>query len=89
MSFFSAVVAIVAIIAVVWLRGQKLRHEGGTADTNRFVDRKSAQSSERDAYTGQLEREVIELKKRIEVLERIATDDTRRLSHEIDKLRDS
>lgn len=82
MSFFSAVVAIVAIVAVVWLRAQKLRHEGGLPDvSSRFADR--------DAYTGELEREVIELKKRIEVLERIATDDTRRLSHEIEKLRDS
>lgn len=86
MSFFSAVVAIVAIVAVAWLRAQKLRHEGGAPDSSaRYFER----GADRDAYTNELEREVVALKKRLEVLERIATDDTRRLSHEIEKLRDS
>ena len=95
MSFGSTLVAIVAILAVVWLRNQKLRREGGLPDVrsdaaSRFAaDRFAADRfAERDAYTGELEREVIELRKRVEVLERIATDDTRRLSHEIEKLRD-
>lgn len=86
MSFGSTLVAIVAILAVVWLRNQKLRREGWPPEE------RGAQAShlaEREAYTGELEREVIELRKRIEVLERIATDDNRRLSHEIEKLRDS
>ena len=42
------------------------------------------------AYTASLEREVADLRKRLEVLERIATDEgeTRRLSREIESLRD-
>lgn len=81
MSFGSTLVAIVAIMAVVWLRGQKLRREG-------HFGPQPPQSNEREVYTRELEREVVELRKRVEVLERIATDDTRRLSHEIEKLRD-
>jgi hypothetical protein len=80
-SFGSTLVAIVAIIAVVWLRNQKLRREGhGPLPPQNLM--------ERDGYTRELEREVVDLRKRIEVLERIATDDTRRLSHEIERLRD-
>lgn len=86
MSFGSTLVVIVAILAVVWLRNQKLRREGGLPDMRGDA---ASRFAERDAYTGELEREVIELRKRVEVLERIATDDTRRLSQEIDKLRDS
>jgi hypothetical protein len=84
--FGSTLVAIVAILAIVWLRGQKLRRDGELPDARHDA---ASRFAERDAYTGELEREVIELRKRVEVLERIATDDTRRLSHEIEKLRDS
>lgn len=77
MSFWSAVVAIIAIIAFARVRmNRDGRHaDGGAADA---------------AYTAQLEREVAELRKRLEVLERIATDDSenRRLAREIEALRD-
>lgn len=80
MSFWTAIVLIVAIGAFAKMRNDRLRHG---QDPVGFV-----RPAERDEYTAGLEREVIELRKRVEVLERIATDDTRRLSHEIEKLRD-
>lgn len=80
MSFWSAVVAIVAIIAWANIRMNRDRHRAGPIDA---VDHDPA-------YTASLEREVIDLRKRLEVLERIATDEgeTRRLSREIEALRD-
>ncbi|MES2301803.1 MAG: hypothetical protein V4521_06980 [Pseudomonadota bacterium] len=80
MSFWSAIVAIVAIIAYANIRMNRDRHGAPPADT---VDTDPA-------YTAALEREVAEMRKRLEVLERIATDDgeTRRLSREIESLRE-
>lgn len=78
MSFWTAVVAIVAIIAFANMR--KARH------------RTDAQfPAETDpAHAAALEREVAALRKRLEVLERIATEDrtTRNLANEIEQLRD-
>ena len=87
MSFGSTLVAIVAIVAVYLLRQQKLRREGYLPD-NRPDSRDVGALRRDDDYTRGLEREVVELRKRVEVLERIATDDTRRLSAEIEQLRD-
>ncbi|MDT0508708.1 hypothetical protein [Novosphingobium sp. MMS21-SN21R] len=80
MSFWSALVAIVAIIAYANIRMNRDRHGAPPADTGNADP----------AYTAALEREVAEMRKRLEVLERIATDDgeTRRLSREIDSLRE-
>lgn len=80
MSFWSAIVAIVAIMAFANIRMNRDKHRGssgGPVDVD-------------PAYTAGLEREVTELRKRLEVLERIATDDgeNRRLSREIESLRD-
>ncbi len=83
MSFWSALVAIFAIIAWASIRMNRDRYQNRGAD--------SRQHSEADpAYTAALEREVADLRKRLEVLERIATDDgeTRRLTREIEALRD-
>lgn len=79
MSFWSAIVAIVAIIAYANIRMNRDRH--GASSGPAEVD---------PAYTASLEREIAEMRKRLEVLERIATDDgeTRRLSREIDSLRE-
>ncbi|MFM6832099.1 MAG: hypothetical protein ACKOVA_17430 [Novosphingobium sp.] len=79
MSFWSAIVAIVAIIAYANIRMNRDRHGSSSAETDTDP-----------AYTAALEREVAEMRKRLEVLERIATDDgeTRRLSREIDSLRE-
>lgn len=80
MSFWSAMVAIVAIIAFANIRMNRDKHRGG----------RSERADADAAYAAALEREVAELRKRLEVLERIATDDgeTRRLSREIELLRD-
>lgn len=81
MSFGSTLVAIVAILAFVWLRNNRDRNSARRYDDQPPVD---------TAYTAALEREVAEMRKRLEVLERIATDDgeTRRLSREIESLRE-
>ncbi|MCX7285447.1 MAG: hypothetical protein NTX28_15635 [Novosphingobium sp.] len=81
MSFWSAMVAIIAIIAFANIRMNRDRYRG-----NGQHDRADHDA----AYTASLEREVSELRKRLEVLERIATDDgeTRRLSREIESLRE-
>lgn len=80
MSFWSAVVAIVAIIAFANMRAARYRNHGADRDAT-GID---------PAYTAQLEREVIELRKRLEVVERIVTDgtDTQRLAAEIESLRE-
>jgi hypothetical protein len=77
-SFWTAVVAIVAIIAFANMR--KARHHAD-AQAPRDAD---------PAYAAALEREVAALRKRLEVLERIATEDrtTRNLANEIEQLRD-
>jgi hypothetical protein len=77
-SFWTAVVAIVAIIAFANMRMARHRH-----------GRDSAQNAD-PAYAAALEREVAALRKRLEVLERIATEDrtTRNLASEIEQLRD-
>ncbi|NLR71210.1 hypothetical protein HGI47_10025 [Novosphingobium sp. ERN07] len=81
MSFWSAMVAIAAIIAFANIRMNRDRNRGSGG-----YERADADA----AYTASLEREVADLRKRLEVLERIATDEgeTRRLSREIESLRD-
>lgn len=83
MSFWSAVVAIVAIIAFARIRMN--RDSAG----RHYHSAEQAPPSDA-AYTASLEREVAELRKRLEVLERIATDENepRRLAREIESLRD-
>lgn len=79
MSYPSALVAIVAILAWVWLRGAR----GNTA-------RNPADQGSLPGANHALEREVIELRKRVEVLERILTDrhDASRLAQDIEALRE-
>ena len=86
MSFWSALVAIVAIIAFAELRKAKYHAEAGI-----IRDNSGNQKIARNPGDGELQREVEELRKRLEVLERIATDDrqTRRIAAEIESLRDS
>lgn len=77
MSFGTAIVALFAIACITWLRVQKYRALGsGRPD--------------RTAREHELEREVEEMRKRIAVLERIATDERRGqdLAREIESLRD-
>lgn len=81
MSFWTAVVAIIAILAFANMRAAKYRNQPGEPPP----------PSAEAAYTASLEREVAEMRKRLEVLERIATEDRepRRLASEIEALRDS
>ena len=81
MSFWTAMVVMVAIGAFVKMRGDRLRYHGETREIVRPAERESG---------GDAERELADLRRRLEVLERIVTDDgkTRRLSSEIDALRD-
>ncbi len=87
MTFFEALVAIIAICAFAFMRSQKYRHRGQADDARApLID------SHREA---ELTSEVTELRKRIAVLERIATDanttdarNTRAIADEIESLRD-
>ena len=85
MSFWTAVVVIVAIIAVAEVIKSKHRAKNGTA-----LDWMGGEKPLAPPANPALEREVEELRERIKVLERIATEDgeTRRLSAEIESLRE-
>lgn len=78
MSFWSAVVLIFMIGSIAWLRSK-------TYSATRVLPESSLPSNE-----AELEREIIELRKRIAVLERIATDDKKEsdLVRQIEALRD-
>lgn len=71
-------------VGIYWMHHQKVRRDAGLppASPREMLNNIAPANAE-------LEREVIELRKRIEVLERIATDRTesRRLAEEIDALR--
>ena len=79
MSFWSAIVAIVAIIAFANMRTARYRAGHPVRGERDFASANPA-----------LEREVVELRKRVEVLERILTDgrDASRLAKDIEALRD-
>ena len=81
MTIGTAMVVIVAIIAIANIRMAKYRALG------RGEDRAAPRIGHREA---ELEREVLDLKKRLAVLERIATDDRQSsaIAKEIEALRD-
>jgi Mg2+/citrate symporter len=84
MSFWTAIVVIVAILAVAEVLKAKHRARiGRTEDASEYQPLAQPEDPA-------LKREVEELRERVKVLERIATDgrDTRLLSDEIEKLRD-
>ena len=76
MSFWSALVAIVAILAYMNVRNTR--------------SQALVETREKQPANLALEREVIELRKRVEVLERILTDrhDASRLAQDIEALRE-
>lgn len=78
MSFWTAVVVIFAIASITWLRAQKLRGEKPGFRLEGQAEREH-----------ELEGEIENLRKRIAVLERIATDERREkeLAREIESLR--
>ncbi|GAB7554893.1 MULTISPECIES: hypothetical protein [Novosphingobium] len=83
MSFWTAVVVLFAIGCVTWLKSQRYRALGDKRD-------REAGGYDHTAREHELEREVETMRKRIAVLERIATDERRGkdLAREIDALRD-
>ena len=83
MSFWTAVVVLFAIGCVTWLKSQRYRALGDKRD-------RTAGGYDHTAREHELEREVETMRKRIAVLERIATDERRGkdLAREIDALRD-
>lgn len=89
MSFWTAVVIIVAIMAVAEVIKSKHRSHG-RFESGRHKDHVAPPAEDSDAR-----REIESLRERIKVLERIATDgntldasETRRISQEIEALRD-
>ena len=79
MTFWSALVAIIAIIAFASIRIAKIKARDRTKGEDLPPPREA-----------ELEREIIDLKKRLAVLERIATDDrqSKAIAQEIEALRD-
>ena len=82
MSFWTALVVIVAIAAFAAIRIERIR----SRDRRLGV----GEGGETPAREAELEREVLDLKKRLAVLERIATDDrqSNAIAKEIEALRD-
>lgn len=85
MSFWTAMVIIVAIAAFANLRMAKYRHLGRGRP-----DQSAPRLPDATARESELQREVEELRERVKVLERIATEDrhTRAIAAEIESLRD-
>ncbi|MBT0669807.1 hypothetical protein HT136_15675 [Novosphingobium profundi] len=89
MSFWTAVVIMFVIGCVTWLRARKMQlpsygnERGEERGRGRALGR-------RDPHEQELEDEIARLRERINVLERIATDERRGkdLAQEIEKLRD-
>ncbi len=79
----TGLVAVIApfamIVAIVWLV-QKGKNERANV--------LSGASRQNDAIVGQMQQQIDRLTDRVAVLERLVTDDDRRLSREIDGLRD-
>ena len=85
MSFWSAIVVIVLIVSITQVMKSKHNARAGYATD----DEGNPVGNPRREL--ELQREVEELRERVKVLERIATDggDTKRLAQEIEKLRDN
>lgn len=86
------VLLIVAISMVAWVVTTAIRARHGyplTDDWGRSIHPvKSAEAEKIAAENAQLKETVARLEDRLKVLERIATDPTKRLADEIDQLRD-
>lgn len=82
------IMLIVGIVTFGWVMVERQRTQKGI--TRDWMGNETINRQGDDQEKAQLLREVEELRERVKVLERIATDenDTKRLSAEIDKLRD-
>lgn len=85
MSMWTAIVVIVAISAFTSVMRARYHSSHGIVE-----DRRGNQTTLPRANEAELEREIIDLKKRLAVLERIATDDrqSKAIAQEIEALRD-
>ena len=83
MSFWSAVVLVAIILCVTALAMQRAENRKDACKTDGSA-REQELESERDAARTELE----DLRERVKVLERIATDPSRRTAEEIENLRD-
>lgn len=85
MSMWTAIVVIVAISAFTSVMRAKYNSRHGIVD-----NRHGNQTAPVPPREAELEREIVDLKKRLAVLERIATDDrqSQAIAHEIEALRD-
>lgn len=90
MSFWTAIVIIVAIVALAEVLKAKHRAQNGITKDWLGNELPGDQGHHPPAIRDELQREVEELRERVKVLERIATEDreTKRLSAEIESLRD-
>ncbi|WP_299327699.1 hypothetical protein [Parasphingopyxis sp.] len=80
---FSMVVAIVLIVSIAGVLRAKYKAEHGIVEDDDGNDRRIV-----DPDAGRMRDEIKQLKERIAVLERIATDKGNRLEQEIEALRD-
>jgi phage shock protein B len=79
----TGLVAVIApfamVVAIVWVVQKGKNERAGI---------RNATSREDNAIIGQMQQQIDRLTDRVQVLERLVTDDDRRLSREIDGLRD-
>ncbi len=83
MNFYTAIVLIVLIMAITGMWGSRSKRK--SREVEQQQSQQPALPSERET---ELEEEVVNLRERVKVLERIATDPARRTAEEIEKLRD-
>lgn len=82
MSFWTAVVFIVAIGAIAGVLRARYRAQAG------IIADESGNETYIERSDPEKDKEIAELRERVKVLERIATDPARRTAEEIEKLRD-
>lgn len=83
MSFPAALVLIVLIIGVCSVMMERTRNRNSHGSSLEEQERRALEAERDDAR-----QELDQIKERVKVLERIATDPARRTAEEIDKLRD-
>ena len=83
MSWPIAVVLIVMIVAAAKVLNARYRAQHGIT-----VDERGNERQQLRAEKAEAEEEIAQLRERVKVLERIATDPSRRTAEEIEKLRD-
>jgi hypothetical protein len=89
MSFWSAIVVIVAILSFTAMR--IARYRSGLGDPPRRPSIHGAVANAISSRENELQKEVDDLRQRLAVLERIATEDrhSKSIAHEIENLRDN